>query len=424
MLARNPWSNVYGGQVSFADMAGRQSSWTADRTEFIGRSGSHAAPASLLPGAALSGKTGAGFDPCAALQTGVELDAGETAEIVFFMGQCGSVEDVRSLVTRYRAIDLDAVFGEVTAHWREMLGAVQVRTPDRAMDIMLNGWLLYQTLACRVRARSAFYQASGAYGFRDQLQDGMALTFSHPQETRGHLLVAASRQFVEGDVQHWWLPQSGQGVRTRISDDRVWLAFASATYVACSGDTAVLDEMVPFLEGAALASARARQVLSSDDLGDIGHPLRALRARIGSMPRADRRAWPAAHRHGDWNDGMNRVGEGGAGESVWLGWLLLKTIELFAPLAERRKTERDAERARTWRSHADRRPRSDRAQCLGWRLVSSCHVRRRHLAGFEGVRGVPHRFDRPILGGTVRRSRSGTRRRGHGIGKEAPHPRG
>jgi len=229
---------------------------------------------------------------------------------------------------------------------------VQVRTPDRAMDIMLNGWLLYQTLACRVRARSAFYQASGAYGFRDQLQDGMALTFAHPEETRGHLLVAASRQFVEGDVQHWWLPQSGQGVRTRISDDRVWLAFASATYISCSGDSAVLDEMVPFLEGAELRPGEHDRFFHptiSETSGTLyEHCARGLEQ---CLELTGEHGLPLIGT-GDWNDGMNRVGERGAGESVWLAWLLLRTIELFAPIAENRNTERDAKRAETWRSHA------------------------------------------------------------------------
>src|SRR5690606_21213114 len=211
-------------------MGGRQTGWTADRTEFLGRNGDAAAPAALVGQAALSGKTGAGLDPCAALQTGIALAAGESIELVCLLGEAGSEASACDLIARYRAADLDAVLAEVTAHWQSVLGAVQVTTPDRAMDIMLNGWLLYQTLACRIQARSGFYQASGAYGFRDQLQDGMALTLSRPGDTRAHILRAAGRQFIEGDVQHWWLPHSGQGVRTRISDDRVWLAFATASY--------------------------------------------------------------------------------------------------------------------------------------------------------------------------------------------------
>ncbi|MGJ4859863.1 glucoamylase family protein [Labrys sp. La1] len=249
IFARNPWNAAFPGRIAFADLGGRQTSWTTDRSEFLGRGGEPGTPAALMDEHALSGAAGAGLDPCAALATSIELGVGETVEIVWLVGQCSSVEDTRELIMRYRNADLDAVLASVTEHWQTLLGSIQVRTPDRTMDLMLNGWLLYQALACRITARSAFYQASGAYGFRDQLQDGMALSFAAPEETRRHLLRAASRQFVEGDVQHWWLPHSGQGVRTRISDDRVWLAFATATYVAASGDAVVLEETVPFLEG-------------------------------------------------------------------------------------------------------------------------------------------------------------------------------
>ena len=254
VLARNPWSIAFPGRVAFADLGGRQTTWTADRTEFLGRNGSPGAPAALAGASALSGTVGAGLDPCAALATRIELGAGEMAEVVWLLGEGRSAEDARALIVRYREADLDAVRKSVTDHWETLLGAVRVKTPDRAMDLMLNGWLLYQTLACRILARSAFYQASGAYGFRDQLQDGMALSFAAPDETRRHLLRAAARQFVEGDVQHWWLPHSGQGVRTQISDDRVWLAFAAATYIAASGDAALLDEVLPFLDGPRLAA--------------------------------------------------------------------------------------------------------------------------------------------------------------------------
>ena len=173
---------------------------------------------------------------------------------VYFLGEAASGEEARRLIAKYRAADLDAVRSDVARHWDEVLGAIQVRTPDRSLDIMLNGWLLYQTLVCRIWTRSAFYQASGAYGFRDQLQDGISLVAACPALTREHLLRAASRQFVEGDVQHWWLPHSGQGVRTRISDDRAWLPYAVSHYVDATGDTGVLDEAIPFLEGQKLAA--------------------------------------------------------------------------------------------------------------------------------------------------------------------------
>ncbi len=236
----------------------------------------------------------------------------------------------------------------MTRHWDDVLGAVQVKTPDRALDILLNRWLLYQTLACRLWARSAFYQASGAYGFRDQLQDGMALAVSKPAVTREHLLRAAARQFPEGDVQHWWLAQSGQGVRTRVSDDRVWLPYAAAHYVQVTGDLGVLDEVVPFLDGPALRAGEHdsyfQPMVSEKRATLFEHCALALEQSLSlgshGMPRIGT---------GDWNDGMNRVGEEGKGESVWLGWFLYATLSAFAPLAEDRG---QSARAASWLRHA------------------------------------------------------------------------
>ena len=223
MFARNAWNAAFGSRVTFADLNGAQADWTGDRREFgptdwtgdrrefIGRNGTLASPAALASATALSNTTGAGLDPCGALRTTIELPPHGTVEVVFFLGQAASAEDARSLIARYRTTNLDTVLSAVGRYWEDVLGAVRVKTPDRPMDIMLNGWLLYQTLACRMWARSAFYQASGAYGFRDQLQDGTALVASRPEITREHLLRAAARQFVEGDVQHWWLPEFGAG---------------------------------------------------------------------------------------------------------------------------------------------------------------------------------------------------------------------
>jgi cyclic beta-1,2-glucan synthetase len=348
MLARNAWTSAFGSRVAFADLRGRQTDWTGDRREFIGRNGTLESPAGLASAAPLSNTIGAGLDPCAALRTTLVLAANASVEIVFFLGETTSAQNAQRLITRYRSKDLDAVLSEVAHHWDDVLGAVQVKTPDRAMDIMLNGWLLYQTLSCRIWARSGFYQASGAYGFRDQLQDGMALTAARPALTREHLLRAAARQFVEGDVQHWWLPHSGQGVRTRISDDRAWLAYAVAHYVGATADTAVLDAVVPFLEGQLLQPEEHDsffQPTVSDEVSSLfEHCARGLDASL----KVGFRGLPLMGT-GDWNDGMNRVGELGQGESVWLGWLLYATLCEFAPLADARG---DTARATTWRAHA------------------------------------------------------------------------
>jgi cyclic beta-1,2-glucan synthetase len=348
MFARNPWSADFGSRVAFIDFGGRQTDWTANRREFIGRNGTLASPAALVGTAPLSKTVGAGLDPCGVLRTTVQLPPNGVIEIAFFLGEAASAEDARSLIARYRAADLGALLSAVGQYWDDVLGAVQVKTPDRPMDIMLNGWLLYQTLACRLWARSAFYQASGAYGFRDQLQDEMALATVCPAMTRDHLLRAAARQFVEGDVQHWWLPHSGQGVRTRITDDRIWLAYAAAHYVEVVGDAAVLDEVVPFLEGQKLAAGEHENyflpTISDETATLFEHCARALddSLALGShgLPLIGT---------GDWNDGMNRVGAKGQGESVWLGWFLSAALTAFAPLADARH---QTVRVARWRAHA------------------------------------------------------------------------
>jgi cyclic beta-1,2-glucan synthetase len=353
LFARNPWSATYGSRVAFADLSGQQTQWSADRREFLGRHGTLERPAALSERTALSRRTGAGLDPCAALQTAFELEPEQTLEIVFFLGEAASGAEAQSLLTHYRAADLEAVFREIVAYWDDVLGMVQVKTPSRSFDIILNRWTLYQTLVCRMWARSAFYQASGAYGFRDQLQDGMALALSRPALAREHLLRAAGCQFVEGDVQHWWLPQTaarsgGPGVRTRITDDRVWLAYAAAHYIETTADLAVLDEMLPFLEGQLLGPAEHEaffQPAISDETASLfEHCARALDQSLQNGPHG----LPLMGT-GDWNDGMNRVGVLGKGESVWLGWFLYATLANFAPLAHARG---ERVRASKWLAHA------------------------------------------------------------------------
>ncbi len=348
LLARNAWNRDFGGRVAFADLCGAQTAWTGDRTEFLGRHGDLGRPAGLARGVRLSGRLGADLDPCGALQAVVELAPGARAEIVFLLGDAADAEAAAALVARYRRADLDASLRAVAERWEEILGAVQVRTPDRALDILLNRWLLYQTLACRVWARAATYQAGGAFGFRDQLQDAMALAVAAPQITRAHLLLAASRQFLPGDVQHWWHAPSGRGTRTRIADDPVWLAYAVDHYLETTGDRAILDELLPFLDGPLLAAGQQESYFepreSTEQATLYEHCARALDLSLAvgahGLPLIGA---------GDWNDGMNAIGPAGRGESVWLAWLLHCALSRFAPLAAARGDER---RAATWRAHA------------------------------------------------------------------------
>lgn len=350
LWARNPWNMTIPGRTAFFDMAGRQESVTTDRREFLGRHGSLAAPLALGSGIPLSNHTGAGLDACAALQATVTLAPGESREFVFLLGDADSDSSARERVLRHRRLDVDAALAKVKGFWDDTLGVVQVRTPDRSLDLLLNRWLMYQTLACRLWARAGFYQASGAYGFRDQLQDVMALCLNHPQLTREHLLRAAARQFEPGDVQHWWLPSSGLGVRTRIADNRIWLAYVTAHYLQVTADTAVLDELAGFLGGTPLRPDQHEEVTVPPPSGASAslfeHCARALDISLVT----------GAHGlplfgTGDWNDGMNRVGMEGRGESVWMAWFLHTTLLCFAPMAEQRGEQA---RAARWRAHAQR----------------------------------------------------------------------
>ncbi|MFC5441632.1 GH36-type glycosyl hydrolase domain-containing protein [Rhodanobacter ginsenosidimutans] len=349
MLARNPWRPDFGERVAFFDMAGQQQSISGDRREFLGELGTVEHPAALHDGAPLAGRVGAGLDPCGALQTRIELPPHTQVDLLFLLGDASAEAEAQTLIDRYRRIDIDDVLVAVAAQWSDVLDAVQVRTPDRALDILLNDWLLYQVLACRLWARTAYYQASGAYGFRDQLQDVMALCVSRPDVAREQLLRAAGRQFAEGDVQHWWLPPQGQGIRTRISDDRLWLVYVAMHYVRVSGDDAVLDEALPWLTGPAIEDGATDAFFLPGHNDDVASLYEHTARAIDSSLAIGAHGLPLIGT-GDWNDGMNAVGAAGRGESSWLAWFLLAAIAALAPVAEQRG---DGERARRWRDHAD-----------------------------------------------------------------------
>ena len=349
IFTHNPYNNEFAGRVSFVATNEPLTSATCDRKEFIGRNGSLEAPAALRR-VSLAGRDGAGLDPCAAIQTTIELAPHEAREVIFLLGEAESKEAAQELVAQFRqAAIVNAAFEKVLNHWDEMLGKVEVRTPDHALDTMLNRWLLYQTLSCRVWARTAFYQSGGAYGFRDQLQDVMALAYSRPEITRKQILLASAHQFKEGDVQHWWHPPTGRGVRTTISDDLLWLPFVTAFYIKVTGDASVLDEVVPFLEQELLQpgqlEAYTQPSVSQESASVFEHCLRTFDRSLG----VGEHGLPLMG-GGDWNDGMNRVGQLGKGESIWLGWFLYTALAMFTPHVEARK---ETERAQRYRAHLD-----------------------------------------------------------------------
>ena len=349
ILARNPRNAEFASRCAYLVSDAPADALTGDRTEFLGRNGRHDAPAALAGMQQLSGRTGAGLDPCAALQRRLTLAPGETVRVTFVLGDAPDAATAIAMATRYRAVDADAELSRVVAEWTSILGTLVVETPDAATNFILNRWLLYQTRACRLFARAGFYQAGGAYGFRDQLQDVLALMVVAPHEAREHIVRASAHQFVEGDVQHWWHPPSGRGVRTRFADDRIFLPFVTAHYVSTTGDAGVLDEATHFIEGPAVPEHREdvyfQPATSQQRASVYEHCARALDASldVGSH------GLPLMH-GGDWNDGMNHVGIEGRGESVWLGWFLCAALRDFMPLAMRR---RDDARVERWQRHAE-----------------------------------------------------------------------
>ena len=364
LLARNPYGRAVADRLVAVDVSEPRRTATGSRAEFIGRNGTLADPEAMRR-VKLSGRTGAGLDPCAALQATVDLESGEEREVVFTLAAASDVAEARAVSERFcTPLGARHALEAVWSHWNRTLGAVQVETPDRALDVLTNGWLVYQTLSCRVWGRSGFYQSGGAYGFRDQLQDTMALVHAVPSLAREHLVRCAGRQFTPGDVQHWWHPPGGHGVRTHFSDDFLWLPYAACRYVATTGDESVLDERAPFLEGREVdpgeESYYDQPQPSTKDATVYEHCVRAIEHAL----RFGEHGLPLMG-CGDWNDGMDLVGRGGKGESVWLAWFLYDNLRSFAELA---RTRDDIPFALACGEHAERLRRNIESQAWdgGW----------------------------------------------------------
>ena len=342
LIAKNPYGRECANRIVFAHVSEKDNSFTGNRTEFIGRNNSLASPASMRR-KRLSGKVGAGLDPCIGLQTQITLLQNQERELVFIFGAAKNIDEIHGYIQRIGGVAgakqaLDSVY----EYWNHTLGTVQVETPDAALNVLVNGWLVYQTISCRLWGRSGYYQSGGAYGFRDQLQDTMALIHATPWLAREQIIRCAERQFPQGDVQHWWHPPNGQGVRTHFSDDYLWLAYATCRYVLSTGDTAILDEQIHFLEGRPLNPVEEAYYdlpqRSNESASLYEHCVRAIKngLRFGThqLPLMG---------CGDWNDGMNLVGKDGKGESVWLAWFLVENLNSFSMLANMRNDAEFAE---------------------------------------------------------------------------------
>jgi len=332
LLAANHYNTEFGERVAFLAANKKTHGVTADRTEFLGRLGNLRAPAALAR-IGLESAVNAGLDPCAVIQLHVDLPPGASEEVFFLIGEGASRAESLALIEQVQADgQVEAIWQAVQQQWDEILGNVTVKTPDLAMDLTLNRWLLYQTISCRLWGRTALYQSSGAFGFRDQLQDVMALLHSRPDIARAQILDAARHQFEAGDVLHWWNPPAGRGVRTRFSDDLLWLPYVTAEYVSATGDESILRENLPFLNGEALKLGEMERYAQFDATAELFSLYEHCRRALEKGATMGAHGLPLMG-SGDWNDGMNRVGMDGHGESIWLGWFLHTTLQRFAPLA-------------------------------------------------------------------------------------------
>lgn len=344
--AFNRYNAEFAHRVSFVHMSESNQTITCDREEFLGRNGGLDNPEAMKR-VGLSGAIGGAMDPCAAIQSAFVLAPGEEREIIILLGQADSSEEALKSVHHFSSPNhVIAALKEVLEYWDSTLSAIEINTPDEAMNILVNRWLLYQTQACRVWARSAFYQSGGAFGFRDQLQDVMALVYSRPHIAREQILIAASRQFPEGDVQHWWHPPTGRGVRTRFSDDLVWLPFVTSFYVKVTGDHQILDEELSFIEAPLLEEGHDESYRQPEHSNQKASLLEHCARTLDRSLKTGRNGLPLMG-SGDWNDGMNRVGNKGEGESVWMGWFLHSTIQKFLPLC----TKLELTRVEQYRQH-------------------------------------------------------------------------
>jgi len=386
LFARNAYSLEFSDRVAFFDTDTVEHGVSADRTEFLGRSGTLASPAAMTH-AALSGRVGGGLDPCAALQVSVELADGQAREVILRLGADTSTQAATQTVQRFRGSQAAAAeLQKVREHWRSVLGVIRIETCAPSVDVMVNGWLMYQVIACRFQARSGYYQSGGAIGFRDQLQDSMAMIHADPAAMRAHLLLCAGHQYAEGDVQHWWHPPMNRGVRTACSDDFLWLVAATSRYVKMTADVGVLDETAGYLEGRPLAQGEESyyDLPGTSPLQEslYQHCVRAIEHSL----RRGRHGLPLMG-SGDWNDGMNRVGHLGEGESVWLGFFGYQLLEQFAETARLHGDQTFAiccsEEAHTLRRHLDqnawdgawyRRAWFDNGQLLGSASNDECRI--------------------------------------------------